>query len=530
VLEEPRSDVWNTEDFFEMSLDNLCVAGLDGYFKRVNPAWTRTLGWTPGELMSRPSVEFVHPSDREATLAGRERLQVGTVMGPLVNRYLCKDGSFRWFEWRSIAHLDRGLVYAAARDITEQKLIEARLSEATLREQELHRQLTLADRMASIGTLAGGVAHEINNPLATVIANTALLGEMLSRGPAQPELSDLASEVSRAAERIRKIVGGLKTFSRADEERRAPTELHPLLELAADITLNQIQGRARLVKNYGDVPWVDADEARLAQVFINLLVNAARAVPIGSSEAHEIRIATHTDSAGRAVVEVQDTGVGIAASAIARVFEPFFAVYGPGAGNASSGLGLSICHSIVSSVGGEISVASETGAGSTFRVVLPGVAPERRHVVHLSDESHVAKGAKILVVDDEVAVGTALARALRDHRVTVVSAAKEAIFLLEAGQEFDVIFSDLMMPEMTGMAFYEELARRFPDTLARVVFVSGGVFTPHAHAFLDRVANERIEKPFDLLAVRSLVQRHVAAAESGVAVSFSAPGASEMVT
>src|SRR5450432_1813304 len=160
-----RDDLPDIEDFFEMSLDNLCVAGIDGYFKRVNPSWTRTLGWTAAELLSRPSVEFVHPDDRASTLVGRKQLQMGSAMGPLTNRYQCKDGSFRWFEWRSIAHLDRGLVYASARDITEQKLIEARLSEATLRERDLHRQLTIADRMASVGTLAGGVAHEINNPL-----------------------------------------------------------------------------------------------------------------------------------------------------------------------------------------------------------------------------------------------------------------------------------------------------------------------------------------------------------------------------
>jgi PAS domain S-box-containing protein len=108
-------------DFFELSLDNLCVTGFDGYFRRVNPSWTRTLGWTAAELLSRPVSDFMHPEDREKTLAARQRLHDGLEMGPLENRYLCKDGSYRWFEWRSVARVEHGLVYAAARDITEKK-------------------------------------------------------------------------------------------------------------------------------------------------------------------------------------------------------------------------------------------------------------------------------------------------------------------------------------------------------------------------------------------------------------------------
>ena len=178
-----RRDISDTEDFFEMSLDCLCVAGLDGYLKRVNPSWTRTLGWTAAELMAVLSVNFVHPDDRERTLAARQKLGAGSDMGPLVNRYRCKDGSYRWFEWRSVGHGERGLVYAAARDVTEQTLSEERLRQAQERERQLQRQLTFADRLASVGTLAGGVAHEINNPLASVMANVALIIESLDVAP-----------------------------------------------------------------------------------------------------------------------------------------------------------------------------------------------------------------------------------------------------------------------------------------------------------------------------------------------------------
>lgn len=497
-------DISSTEDFFEMSLDNLCVAGTDGYFKRVNPAWTRTLGWTALELLSRPSVEFVHPLDRATTLTGRRRLQMGSEMGPLINRYLCKDGTFRWLEWRSIAHLDRGLIYAAARDITEQKVAAERLAQADEREAVLQRQLAFGERMASVGTLAGGVAHEVNNPLACVTANIAMILEELERTPSlHREMREMAVDIRDAAERIRQIVSGLKTFSRVEEEEsRVVLDLCAVLDLATDMTVHAIRDRARLVKDYGEAPLVEADQARLVQVFVNLLVNAVQALPEGHGDAHEIRLVTSSDSAGRAVVEVRDTGAGIAAGVMPRIFDPFFTTKPVGTG---TGLGLSICNTVITSAGGEISAVSEPGRGTTFRVVLPAASLGRSDAVVPTASARTA----VLVVDDEPSVGAVLARVLREHDVTVLSAAGEALELVQAGKHFDVIFSDLMMPEMSGIDFYEQLEQRFPDAARRVVFVSGGAFTPRASAFLDRVTNPRIEKPFDARAVRKLVEQLV---------------------
>jgi two-component system cell cycle sensor histidine kinase/response regulator CckA len=505
-----RDAVADTDDFFEMSLDNLCVAGLaDGYFKRVNASWTRTLGWTAEELMARPSVEFVHPDDRASTLGGRKKLQMGSAMGPLVNRYQHKDGSYRWFEWRSIAHVDRGLVYAAARDITEQKIAEERLAQAADREKQLERQLTFADRMASVGTLANGVAHEINNPLACVAANIAMMIEELERtDDPRSDLREMASDVQVAAERIRKIVRGLYTFSRVEEERIGVIDLRPVLDLATDMTASNIRDRAHLVKDYGDTPLVDGDEARLGQVFMNLLMNAAQALPAGRKETNEIRVVMTTDVEGRAVIEIRDTGTGIPASLMGRIFDPFFTTKPVGVG---TGLGLSICHTIVTGMGGDITAASEPGRGTTFRVVLPpSLASDARADAAPASDGHVYARAAILVVDDEPAVGTALARVLREHDVTVVSKAEQGLELLETGKQFAVIFSDLMMPEMSGMEFYDEVERRFPDVARRVVFVSGGAFTAQANAFLERVSNARVDKPFDPHAVRTLVQQHIA--------------------
>jgi PAS domain S-box-containing protein len=577
-------------DFFETSLDHLCVAGFDGYFKRLNPAWTRTLGWTPDEMMAAPSIAFVHPDDRETTLSIRARLAAGAPTEMIVNRYRCKDGTYRWFEWRS-ARSERGLVYAVARDVTDAREAQAALRELTdslaitldsiadgviavdaadrvlrmnpvaerltgrtvaealgqpvdavfvavegspmtcsrapmrdasgrvagavlvLRdttaeraaravEDRLNRQLLLADRMASIGVLAAGVAHEINNPLAVVVANLELLLEGHPGGD-----GTLVTEALQGAERIRKIVRGLNTFSRADEERREVLRLEPVLELSMSLASNELRHRARIVRDYDVVPAVEANDAHLAQVFVNLLVNAAQALPEGHTDSNEIAIATSTDKLGRAVVEVRDTGPGIPEALLGRIFDPFFTTKPLGVG---TGLGLSIAHNLVTAMGGTITAANRLdGHGAVLRVVLPPAGAERVAPAAVPAAEAASARASILVVDDDRAVGIALARVLRDHDVTVVPGGRRALDLLLAGTRFDVILSDLMMPEMSGMELYDAVLHRLPDAAATMVFITGGAFTHDAAAFLERVPNERMSKPFEPQMVRDLVARRL---------------------
>jgi PAS domain S-box-containing protein len=498
-------------DFFGMSLDNLCVAGFDGYLKQVNSSWTKTLGWSAEQLLSRPSLEFVHPDDREATLAARRMLTAGSTPGPLVNRYLCKDGSYRWFEWRSVAHRERSLVYAAARDVTDQKLAEARLIEAKELQETLQRQLIFADRMASVGTLAAGVAHELNNPLAYVTGNIAMILEdleALSERPASGPLGDIremALEAQAGAERIRKIVLGLKTFSRAEEEQRSIIEIRPVLELAIEMAFHEIKQRGELVREYRQTPLVEADDARLGQVFINLLVNAAQALPASGNGHNEIRVVSYTDTEGRAAIEFRDTGSGIPEALIDRVFDPFFTTKPVGVG---TGLGLSISRNIVLGLGGEITVTSVEGRGTTFRVVLPAAPAALQQAALSARPAPLAgAGAEVLVVDDEAAIGAILQRLLREHTVTSVTSAKEALRMLSEGRHFDVILSDVMMPEMSGIGLYDELSQRFPTLLGRIIFISGGAFSPAAQAFLDSVPNAVLPKPFDPQRLRDAVQR-----------------------
>jgi CheY-like chemotaxis protein len=320
-------------------------------------------------------------------------------------------------------------------------------------------------------------------------------------------LKELLIEAEGGAERIRKIVRGLQTFSPAEDEKRGIIELQPLLEISISATLNELRHRARLVREFGETPPVEGDEGRLAQVFINLLMNAAQAVRESEQATNEIRISTSTDAIGNAVIEVRDNGVGVPGDISDRIFEPFFTTKP----NLGSGLGLSICRNVVTRLGGQLRLSSEHGKGATFRVILPParIRREQRPALPVARPPRAVGCAAVLVVDDEPALGLVLQRVLRDHEVSVVTTAKVALQLLDAGKRFDAILSDLMMPEMSGMDFYDELARRFPTYLERLVFVTGGAFTPAASAFLERVPNARIQKPFEPRAVRELVQRIV---------------------
>jgi PAS domain S-box-containing protein len=378
------------------------------------------------------------------------------------------------------------------RDVTEKRQSEA--------------QLVATDRMASIGTLAAGVAHEINNPLAAVIANLELAihdVEALALGAASVELIEELRDAREAADRVRLIVRDLKLFSRAEEERRGPVNVRDVIESTLRMAWNEIRHRAKLVKAYDDVPMVVANEARLGQVFLNLVVNAAHSIPAGRAESNEIRIGTSFENE-RVVIEIADTGAGMSPEVTKHVFTPFFSTKMTGAG---TGLGLPICLRIVEDLGGEIRVVSREGVGSTFRVLLPAcdapteVPPSEPHATLTPP-----RRGRVLVIDDEAMVAMAVRRSLAsDHDVVTLNITEDALALLRGGQRFDVILCDVMMPNMTGVDFYRELERVAPEEVKKVVFLTGGAFAIQTREFLDRIPNLRVEKPFTPEGLRALV-------------------------
>lgn len=391
-----------------------------------------------------------------------------------------------------------GLV-GVCRDVTEQKKLES--------------QIMVSDRMASVGMLAAGVAHEINNPLASVMANVELamreVAQLEARIGPLGELAEELRDAREAAERVRQIVKDLRIFSRAEQEERGPVDVERVMESTLRMAWNEIRHRAHLVRHYERVPPVDANESRLGQVFLNLVVNAAQAIAEGDADRNEIRVSTRQDEQRRVITEVSDTGPGIPPEVMRHLFSPFVTTKPPGVG---TGLGLSICHRLITGLGGEISVDSEPNRGTTFTITLPParVPLETRGESCEAAVPSSARRGRVLVVDDEPLVGQTIRRGLRtEHDVSVVQRARDAFALVTDGARFDVILCDLMMPDLTGMDLYAELLQTAPEQAERMVFLTGGAFTPRARQFLDQVENHRVEKPFDMTHLRAIVKDRV---------------------
>jgi PAS domain S-box-containing protein len=494
----------------EDAAEGICRVDAEGRVVSVNRAFCRLTGYEAGEIVGRSWETTISSADRGLVradlLSATEKIE-REIHGAR------KDGTPFDMQLSVVPVVDlhgtrpgpKGH-YFYIRDLTDRRRME--------------NQLIFAGRMAAVGTLAAGVAHEINNPLAYIVANIDFVRHQLTTfasrinrqsslngdmGRSLDEAGEALAEARQGAERVRNIVRDLRVFARGDEEQSGPVALRRVLDSSINIAWNEIRHRARLVKDYGDTPMVESNESRLGQVFLNLLLNAAHAIPEGETERNEIRVSTRTDSRGYAVVEIRDTGVGIPAEIRDRIFDPFFTTKPAGEG---TGLGLWICSGILSALGGEISVDSDKGKGSVFRVALPPVAMETSAAVAARAPVDVsAPGGRLLIVDDEPMILGALRRSFAsDYQVTCVGDGRRALERIRAGERYDVILCDLMMPEITGMDLYAEMGLLAPEQVERIVFVTGGAFTPRAREFLESVPNARVEKPIDFQNLKLLLR------------------------
>jgi signal transduction histidine kinase len=409
--------------------------------------------------------------------------------------------------------------------------------------ERLREQLYQVDRLASLGMLASSVAHDINNPLGTILFNLEHLSEGLpklaraltdliaAKGPDEREaivaamghldkdtVEELIGEVRQALEgarRVREIARDLRFFSRMDEDRRVPVSLNQVVECAANIAMREIQQRARLVKECREVPPILACEGRLTQVIINLLMNAFQSIEEGNPERNVITIRTWADQE-EVKVEVMDTGRGIREEELDRIFEPFFSVrpYGSGVG-----LGLTICQKLVASYGGRIEVDSTVGKGSSFLVSLPirtESSDARPAVPPFGAETRGAvQGGRVLVVDDEPNFGAAVKKFLAgEFEVVVATSGAEGQLLLEGDRGFDFILCDILMVPMSGIQLYEWVSKLSPELAQRMIFVTGGASMARANEFLSRVPNLTLEKPIDPKNLKVLLRQLMSGRQS----------------
>ncbi|MEC7520388.1 MAG: ATP-binding protein [Myxococcota bacterium] len=385
-------------------------------------------------------------------------------------------------------------------DVTDRREIEARLAQG--------------ERMASLGRLAAGVVHEINNPLAYVRTSLEVARRAITRfrddGDAShlDKVLDSVAHAEDGVERVRVIASDLKTFSRGDEGSWLLVDIGRVAKTAINLAHNEIRHRAELVVDIADaLPRVLGSETRFVQVLVNLLVNAAHAIEEKGEGTGRIALRIQQEG-GELVIEVEDTGAGIPTGPVERIFEPFWTSKPKGVG---TGLGLSICHGIVTSAGGDIRVARSTpGEGTTIRVELPAAAGQAMAAVpdvRDTEPDAPAGAGRLLVIDDEVKLAESLAIALGDgFDVKIAGSGREALDILAEDRDWDLVLCDLMMPEVSGMDVYEAIRDRMPQLLPKLVFMTGGAFTTRARDFLKHERPRRLQKPFGLDEIERLLR------------------------
>jgi len=389
------------------------------------------------------------------------------------------------------------------------ELANQRLRQELDKRSQMQERLLRTERAASIGSLASGMAHEINNPLTYVIGNLQLLQDHLGsqttlpREASNPSTQDLLAEALEGSERVANLVRDLKTFSHSNDEVTRSVSLNEAIERSVRLVTNEIRHRSVLKVECEHELHVEGNAGRIQQVLVNLLVNAAHAIEPGSSEENLIRISVNSQSE-RVLIEISDTGTGIDPAIVDQIFEPLFTTKEVGFG---MGMGLSITRNIVQSMGGAIEVDSTLGVGSTFSVWLNLADSNSERISESSDAQDPApapvRELDILIVDDEPDVLRYLTAALSKHRVTTVHRAKLSVSRI-LNDTYDVILCDLMMPEMTGMELHAAIEEKRPDIARRMFFMTAGVLVEQAQTFLAELPDRWIEKPFS---IKELEQR-----------------------
>ena len=469
----------------ESASDAIFTVDERGRFTAVNRSLERAVGRERDSLLGAQFSEFVDPRD----LAAAERLLRETYAGERSRgavRYRGVDGDVRQGSVITSPVLEGARIVGALgilRDVTD--------------EQRLAEQLLQQEKLVAVGQLVSGVAHELNNPLAGVMAFAQLL--LASPVPLGEEPRRAVETIHREAKRAAKIVSSLLTFARQQPAERAAAQLN-------DIVTDTLELRRYALRTAGVEVTLDLDSAlpatwadpfQLQQVVLNLLVNAEQALADIAAD-RQIRIRTARESGGSQVVlAISDNGPGIALEQLDRIFNPFFTTKPVGQG---TGLGLSISDGIIHEHGGRIRVDSAPGSGATFIVEIPYVAPpeDARHE-DLPRDGRGESARRMLVVDDEPAMRAAVSGFLRSlgHLVEVAPNGAEARALL-ATSEYDVVLLDLRMPDLGGETLYGELCQRDPRHARRVVFVSGDLQSEAARRFLTDAGRPVIGKPFQL--------------------------------
>jgi len=464
----------------------------------MSPSTTRLLGYSVEEAMSRSMEESLTPASlqaaRQAFASALKTKEMGGEgsypEGTLELEMKCKDGSTVWTEstvsfLRDPEGRPIGLL-GVIRDITERKKMEDE-------RKVLEQRAQIASRLASVGEMASGIAHEINNPLTSVIG----FAQLLIQKDIPEDIGEDVKIINDGAQRVASIVKRLLTFAHQHKPERTYVNINDIIATTLDLRAYEIEtSNIKVITQLDpDLPSTMADGGQLQQVFLNIIINAETEMKLAHGKGN-LFIKTETmDNTIR--ISFKDDGPGIAKENLERIFEPFFTTREVGKG---TGLGLSVCHGIVTEHGGRIYAESELGKGATFIVELPLVTkPEQSKLAEpVADKSERVDGASILVVDDEPAILQFLSQVLTEegHRVETADNATEALERLES-KRYSLILLDIKLPGVSGIELYKRIQKMAKFLARRVVFITGDVIGEDTKNFLARTKAPYIIKPFD---------------------------------
>lgn len=464
----------------------------------VNPAGLELFGYELDQVRGHPILDFVSTSYRRLVADRVMQTYIRPETLPqLEERLLRSDGSELPVEVLAFPMLFEGVpsTLVHMRDIRKQKELEAKLR--------------AADRLASVGLVAAGIAHEIDNPLTYALLSTELLEERIDRVPDAGDREAMRAALGAirdGVERAARIARDVSVFSRPPRDQLVPVDIHRVLDSCTNVIRGRLHGHGRVVKRYGSVPQVLGSETQLAQVFLNLLTNAVDAVAERPDGEGVVTITTSAEDVRWVRVEVHDDGPGIPRGVQEHLFDLLFTTKPHG-----TGLGLPIAKQLTSAQGGTLALESASpDRGTTFSVTLHAAPPRTREEEAVPSEPPArpqSAAKRILIVDDEPRLAASLELLLCDHQTRKAACGREALAILRERPDYDLILCDLHMADVDGADLYEQIRSEWPGLEAKLVFMTGGALTPRTEELLGSVPNRRLAKPFEPGELLGLVDR-----------------------
>ncbi|MBM4446484.1 MAG: PAS domain S-box protein [Chloroflexi bacterium] len=476
------------------------IVAQDGILKFANPKTAELSGYSIKELASVPFADIIHPDDRDMVVDRYLRRLQGEVFPQIYPfRIIDKEGNTKWAEINAVSIIWEGkpATLNFLTDITERKKAE--------------QQALVNAKLASVGELVAGVAHEVNNPLTGIIGYAQLLAD---RQDVPQNIKEDLQKIYEESQRTVRIVQNLLRFARQYKPEKSLVDINELIERTLELEAYKLRTSniGLSAKLAADIPLILADYNQLQQVILNIIANAQQAI---AETKRRGKITVTTDVVEDCVsISITDNGPGISPESIIKIFDPFFTTKPEGSG---SGLGLSVCHGIITEHGGNIYAESTPGKGTTFIIELPiatgeqAVIREEKPAKKKSRRPRRKMTGKILIAEDESSIRAVLTRNLSasGYQVQAVSNGKDALDKL-ANNVYDLLLFDLKMPGMSGRELYEAIKKKHPNSVKRVVFITGDVMTADTHDFLASTGRPYLIKPFDSKDITGILEKVLA--------------------